>query len=133
MKNNTQCNNQTKGRFVRMIAVSVFAGLPAVLTLNANAAEPVRQQGMEQEAVAYISKSNGDIINPYKEIYDYLAEVKTHPPSADRDLFIGAIRQSLDDNMISLSEYVFLQTKYAEYQNKTWKMRLLADLSKQKR
>lgn len=95
--------------------------------------ERTTQDYMNKEAVAYISKSSGDIVNPYKEIYGYIAEVKNHPPSADREEFIAAVRQSLSDEKITLGEYVFIQTKYAEYENKAWKLRLMADLAKQKK
>lgn len=95
--------------------------------------ERSNQDYTDKEAVAYISKSSGDIVNPYKEIYGYIAEVKGHPPSADREEFIAAVRQSLSDEKITLGEYVFIQTKYAEYENKTWKLRLMADLAKQKK
>lgn len=91
------------------------------------------QDYTDKEAVAYISKSSGDIVNPYKEIYGYIAEVKSHPPGADREEFIAAVRQSLSDEKITLGEYVFIQTKYAEYENKTWKLRLMADLARQKK
>lgn len=91
------------------------------------------QEYMDKEAVAYISKGSGEIINPYKEVYDYLSEVKTHPLGDDRDAFIGVVRQSIADGKINLGEYIFIQTKYAEYQNKTWKLRLIADLAKQKK
>lgn len=150
MKKNTLVGSMKFG------ALSMLAAM-AVIGTTAHAAEPMNrgvetgqaasqsawrealgversnQDYTDKEAVAYISKSSGDIVNPYKEIYGYIAEVKGHPPSADREEFIAAVRQSLSDEKITLGEYVFIQTKYAEYENKTWKLRLMADLAKQKR
>lgn len=78
--------------------------------------------------IGIYSGMQGDGIDAYSNLLDYVVEVKAMPKSNDRTVFINLARDSIKDNKVTRLEYLKLLPMYQDLKRSDLKNKIKLEL-----